>query len=132
MELNGLTDEEVKISKKKLKKASIRLLLVVLLILAAKFGYDIAADYKEAEQQKQEFIKETIENDYYLDDLVVYVNDAGSEIWEKNHETGLQEPVKDKDVADYINDMDLTDEEKEVLASYFGVQRELSSTPKKQ
>ena len=131
--LNKKKKEEyinIKISKTKLKKAIISSVALVSLILVAKYGYNLYTDYQEVEQQKQEFINDTIENDNYLDNLVVYVNDAGFEIRYKNQLTGLQDLVRNKDVADYINDMDLTEEEKEVLAEYFGVQSELSSTHK--
>ena len=133
--VNNARKEEyinLKVSKNKLKKSIRNLIILLCLMLAAKYGIDFYKDYQVAEQQKQEFINDIVENDPYLDDLEVYVSDSGSEVWEKNNETGLQEPVRNEDVADYINNMDITEEEKDILASYFGVQRELSSTHKKQ
>lgn len=132
--VNNARKEEyinVKVSKKKLKKAIKNLIILVCLMLAAKYGYNIYTDYQETKQQKQEFINDIVENDPYLDDLEVYTSEADSEIWEKNHETGLQDPVRNEEVADYINNMDITEEEKEILAKHFGVQRELSSGHKR-
>lgn len=132
--VNNARKEEyinVKVSKNKLKKAIRNFIILVCLMLAAKYGYGLYTDYQEAEQQKQEFINDIVENDPYLDSLVVYLNSEGAEVWRKNAETGLQDPVKDAELAEYIQNMNLTEEQAEILASHFGVQESLSSGRKK-
>ncbi len=107
----------VKISKNRLK-----ILLAALAVAAITFS---AGKVINKNIEEHAFIESTIENDDYLDSIVIYNNDAdpNPELRISNPEQELQVKVSTEEVAEYISEMDnLTDEQKEHLMNYYGVE----------
>ena len=108
---------EIKISKTKFKIILAALLASIALTLGAAKSIN-----KIIEEEK--FIETTIENDEFLNSIIIYTNDVSPEpeLRISNPIRKTQEIISNEKVAEYINDMEnITEEQKEDIMNHFGV-----------